>query len=226
MKNGSTLRIPFTWEERRPVFIDRCLYIPAHYNLHEKWEKIPFSHPSFFGNSNPVVIEYCSGNGQWIVERAKDNPGMNWIAVEKKFDRSQKIWKKIHIEELTNIFVVCGDARIFSSYYIPEKSISKIFVNFPDPWPKLRHAKHRLLQVDFFQLLEKQMVRGATAFFNTDDFPYVERILSDILPLSNWKSLLPSPYFATDLPDYGQSYFYDLWKSKGRNIYSLQFEVQ
>ncbi len=220
MKKTSSLRIPFTWEDRRPVFLNRCLYIPSHYDDHGKWVKV-----SFFENDHPVVIEYCSGNGQWILNRAKENPDINWVAVEKKFDRARKIWKKIHQEELPNLFVVCGEALTFSRYYVPPKSVSKVFVNFPDPWPKLRHAKHRLIRSEFLLELEKIMTDKANAFFNTDDFPYVNRMLKEIAPLSSWKSLLPEPHFATDLPDYGSSYFHDLWKSKGRKIYSLQFEV-
>src|SRR5690348_8334371 len=133
MKTAKDLKIPFAWEERRPILLDRFFYIPAEYEY--KAQNFPF-----FVQDQPVIIEYCSGNGQWIGARAKQNPETNWIAVEKKFDRARKIWLKIHRENIPNLTVVCGEAVIFTRFYAPP--CSEIYVNFPDPWPKLRHAKH------------------------------------------------------------------------------------
>src|SRR4051812_938783 len=138
MKTASDLRIPFTWSERHTVFLDKCLYIPSFYEGHSEWRPLLWEDPELFGNQQPVIVEYCSGNGQWIAERAKQNPHINWVAVEKRFDRASQIWAKMKRENISNIFVVCGDGAIFTRYYAPAKSVSEIYINFPDPWPKLR----------------------------------------------------------------------------------------
>jgi tRNA (guanine-N7-)-methyltransferase len=98
-------------------------------------------------------------------------------------------------------------------------------VNFPDPWPKLRHAKHRLIRAEFLEEIEKILIPGGKAYFTTDDRPYVDQMLEVVLGRLPWKSTIPSPHFKTDVPDFGGSYFCDLWKRKGRSIYHLQFEV-
>jgi tRNA (guanine-N7-)-methyltransferase len=225
MKKASELRIPFTWENRHPVLLDRCLYIPGYYEKHEDWKILPWEDPSLFGNNSPVVIEYCSGNGQWIAEQAKNGPHLNWVAVEKRFDRARKIWALLHREKLSNLIVVCAEAVAFTRYYVPKGSVSKIFVNFPDPWPKLRHAKHRLIREEFLKEVEKILVPSGRAFFTTDDKTYVGQMLEEVFRQPLWKSEVSAPYFAMDVSNFGDSYFSTLWKKKGRNVYHLSFEV-
>lgn len=224
MKTVADLRIPFLWKDRHPVLLDRCLYIPSFFHLHNEWKVIPWSDPQIFGDNKPVIIEYCSGNGQWICDRAKAHPNVNWVAVEKRFDRARKIWARLHREELTNLFVVCGEALTFTRYYVPKASVSEVFINFPDPWPKLRHAKHRLVSKDFTNALECILVPQGKVMITTDDLPYVNYVL-EVISQSQWKPLCPEPFFKTDVPDFGSSYFCDLWKKKGRSIYHLLFEA-
>lgn len=224
MKTSADLRIPFVWEDRYPVLLEKCLYIPGFFEGHGSWKRIAWSDPRIFGNENQIVIEYCSGNGQWICDRALKNPHQNFVAVEKRFDRARKIWARLHRENIPNLFVVCGEAVTFTQYYVPENSVSEIFVNFPDPWPKLRHAKHRLIREEFTKAIETILIPKGRAIFTTDDKPYADQML-EVLLKTNWKSLCPDPFFVTDLPDFGSSYFCDLWKKKGRTIYHLLFEV-
>lgn len=223
MKTAADLRIPFTWKDRHSVLLDRCLYIPGFYSRHEEWKKIPWEDPSLFGNTHPVAIEYCSGNGQWICERAKQFPHINWVAVEKRFDRARKIWARLHRENLQNLFVVCGEAMIFTKYYAG--LASEIFVNFPDPWPKPRHAKHRLIRHEFIDEVQKILLPGAKAYFTTDDRAYIDQMLEVLLANPRWKPQDPPPYYIDHLENFGASYFHDLWKNKGRSIYQLRFEV-
>jgi tRNA (guanine-N7-)-methyltransferase len=212
------LKIPFGWEERRPIWLGPLFYMPAVY----KYKKEPWNWSEIFGNTNPVSIEYCSGNGQWIAERAKQNPHINWVAVEKRFDRSRKIWLKIQREEVSNLIVVCGEAYEFTRYFCPPKSVQEIFVNFPDPWPKLRHAKHRLIQSEFLTELLEVIPSSGKAICVTDDAKYASQIVSVFRQISSWNLL----FHAQEWPDYGPSFFADLWKGKGRTIHYLSFEVQ
>jgi tRNA (guanine-N7-)-methyltransferase len=225
MKKASDLRIPFSWSERRPVLLERCLYIPGFYEKHEEWQPISWSDSRLFGNENPVAVEYCSGNGQWICEKAKQNPSMNWVAVEKRFDRARKIWARLHREALNNLFVVCGEAVVFTRHYAPLRSASQIFVNFPDPWPKLRHAKHRLIRREFLNEVEKTMKPNGEALFATDDFPYASQMLEEAACCPKWKPSFPAPHYTKVWPDFGDSFFRNLWKGKGREIYYMRFEV-
>jgi tRNA (guanine-N7-)-methyltransferase len=218
------LKCPFTWEERRPLLHDKVLYVPEHYDRH-CMEGLPsFDHPDFFGNSNEVFIEYCAGNGLWIAEMAKKNPQINWIAVEYEFDRMRKIWSKIHNYNLSNLVVVSGEALTFTRHYLATHSIDGIYMNFPDPWPKQKHAKNRLVQRPFVEEIARVVKEGRRAVFATDDFTYASQIRREMCGHSSWTPSFPEPFFITDWPDYGTSYFEALWRGKGKTIHYLQFQ--
>jgi tRNA (guanine-N7-)-methyltransferase len=78
------LKAPFTWNARKVMIEDRILYIPTRCETYDDFSFPGWSAPDLFGNDNPVHIEYCSGNGAWIAEKAVGNPNINWVAVEKK----------------------------------------------------------------------------------------------------------------------------------------------
>ena len=223
MKKADDLRIPFTWEERRPVLLDRAFYIPGHYKDHEKWGRLNWSDEKLFGNDRPVVIEFCCGNGQWIGEMAKKNPDINWIGVDKLFERSRKLWAKIHREKISNLFVACTEANLFIRHYVPPKSIHAIHVNFPDPWPKRRHEKNRLVRREFLENLSKILKPGALAHFVTDDAAYLQWMLEELSSCKKWQSVYPFPYYTTHLADFGRSFFNDLWLEQGRTIYHVKY---
>lgn len=211
MKTAKDLKIPFSWAERKPILLERFFYVPTHYAYEP--EVIPF-----FETEAPVVIEYCSGNGQWIGDRAVQNPNVNWLAVEKRFERARQIWLRIQREGITNLSVVCGEALVFTKYYAPKTK--EAYVNFPDPWPKLRHAKHRLVRHEFLEELSKIMDVGGMITCTTDDANYAAEMRSEFAKCAGWEPL----FFGHDWPGYGKSYFNDLWCQKGRIINYLSYE--
>lgn len=219
MKTTADLRIPFTWAERRPVILEKFLYIPGHYSEHASWKKIGWSDPSIFGREGRVCIEYCSGNGQWIADRARLFPQMLWVAVEIRFDRARKIWSRIHREQLDNLFVVCGDANQFNRFYAVPDSVEEAFVNFPDPWPKRRHAKQRIVQKDFINDISRIVRKEGKATFVTDDPDCRDNMMREIALCPCWKSEFAAPGYVTEWPNYGDSFFNDLWLGKGKTIY-------
>lgn len=193
------------------MLLDRFFYIPSHYEYKE--ERVPF-----FEAGKAVFIEFCSGNGQWIGERAKQNREICWIAVEKRFERARKIWLLSHRENLPNLMVVCGEALTFTRFYAPH--CKEVYVNFPDPWPKLRHAKHRLIQAEFLEALQKIVEKGGTVTCATDDGPYAEQMEREFVKCPDWQSA----FRGTEWPEYGRSYFKDLWLQKGKTIHYLSYE--
>lgn len=217
-----SLRYPYPWPERRPTLSQGVFFVPAHYAHHARtlfpgWEIL-------FAQRAPVVIEYCSGNGAWIVEKAKQHPEKNWVAVERKFERLQKMWKKREKLALTNLLLVCGEAWTFTHYYTPTDSVAEVFVNFPDPWPKVKHAKHRLIQPPFVQELARVMRTGASITLVTDDIPYSEEIMAHMRAHPQFSSKLKAPHFTTHVEGYGTSYFDALFRQKGKAIRYLIFE--
>ncbi|MBS3922733.1 MAG: tRNA (guanine(46)-N(7))-methyltransferase TrmB [Nitrosarchaeum sp.] len=218
------LKCPFKWDTRQPLIHDGVVFVPTHYDKHHEWVFPDFSDKQLFGNDQPVFIEYCSGNGDWVTDRALRFSECNWIAVEKRFDRVRKIWSKLKNQKLSNLLVICGDAMTFSQFYLPAQSVQEIFVNFPDPWPKRSHAKHRLIQPFFIEECARVVRKGGKATLVTDDKDYSHQMIHTMGASQHWQSCLAEPYYSTEWPQYGSSFFEALWRSKGCEIFYHQFE--
>ncbi|HNA62478.1 MAG TPA: tRNA (guanine(46)-N(7))-methyltransferase TrmB [Rhabdochlamydiaceae bacterium] len=214
------LKFPYKWETRRPLIENGVFFVPDYYaNHHEfvfpEWSEI-------FGNHLPVVIEYCTGNGTWIAEKAKDR-SQNWVAIEWDFERVRKIWSKMKNYGLTNLFIVCGEALTFTREYLKDSSTDLVYINFPDPWPKEKHAKNRIFQRPFVEQLARTVKSSSTVTIATDDATYGNQISQEMRAIPQWISQFSDPYFVTEWQDYGASYFDSLWRSKGKEIRYFQF---
>lgn len=201
------------------MIVDRVFHVPNYYDKHDSFAFPGWEDQQLFGNSNPVCIEYCTGNGAWIAERAKQFPHMNWVAVEIRYDRVRKIWSKIQNENLSNLIVVCGEAWTFTHHYVQNHSIDEIYINFPDPWPKEKHEKHRLMKPLFLDELARVLKRGKKVTFVSDDPDYVQETTKVFCSHPNFNSY----NLLTNFPEYGTSWFESLWRRKGKKINYLQF---
>lgn len=210
------LKSNYTFKDRRVYINDSVFYVPVFYNYTDfefpGWEAI-------FQNQNPVNIEYCSGNGDWIAAKAQEFPHINWVAVEINFERARKIWSKLKNNNLQNLFIVCGDGRVVTKHYFPKESIQNVFINFPDPWPKNSHAKHRIMQGEFLQELYECMAQGAAFTLVTDDEDYSKRSIA----LMKKIDLFHSVFFLNEYPEYGTSYFEELFRAQGKQIHYHQW---
>jgi tRNA (guanine-N7-)-methyltransferase len=214
------LKNPFSFAERHPYLEDGVFYVPAYQSVYEKVFP-PFV--ELFGNSQPVCVEYCSGNGDWVVQQALEKAEINWIAVEKRFDRVRKIWAKIKNRGLKNVLVVCGEAFTFTHHYLAPLTLSGVFIHFPDPWPKGRHAKHRLLKVNFIDELARALCCEKEVTFVTDDKPYLNETLHLLGSHPCFKPIFPESYYQKESANYGGSWFENFWREKGRSIYSTRW---
>lgn len=214
------LKAAFSWEERHPLIHDRVFHVPNYYDKHEEFTFPGWESKQFFGNHHPVCIEYCTGNGAWIANQAKRFSDKNWIGVELRYDRVRKIWSKIKNDGLSNLMAVCAEGWTFTHFYVPEQSVEEIFINFPDPWPKEKHEKHRLMKSRFLDELGRILKSGCRVNFVSDDDSYVQ------ITVELFKShpLFTEAYVhKTEFPDYGTSWFESLWRRKGKQINYLQF---
>ncbi|WP_066482370.1 tRNA (guanine(46)-N(7))-methyltransferase TrmB [Candidatus Chlamydia sanziniae] len=213
------LKAPFLWQERRPCIQDGILYVPNYYFEHELfsancWRK-------FLGNNVSIACELCSGNGDWVVAQAKQNPETHWIAVEQRFDRVRKIWSKMTNYHIHNLRIVCGTAQTFFRYYVPSTALEHIVVNFPDPWPKSRHHKHRLFQPAFVQEIFRVLQDSAVLALATDHRGYLEEAI-EVIKI-NLMPVIKTPHYQKIIGNYGESWFEKLWREKGEEIFYTEF---
>ncbi len=215
------LKSVYCFEERQPLIQERVLHIPHYFSEHKQ-----FMFPSWveiFGNDHPVIVEFCSGNGHWVVEKAKKFPEKNLVAVEIQFERVRKIWSKRENEKLDNLFIVYGEAWTFSHYYLRDDSVIGVYINFPDPWPKRKHEKHRLIKHRLIVELSRVLKQGGEIHFMTDDRNYLEATLKLLLQATSFKCGYNVPHFVSEAPNYGTSCFEMLWRSLGKQIHYTKF---
>lgn len=211
------LKPSFSFQDRKVCIEDGVFYIPEHF--HDPSFAFPgWNHEIVFPKSQPICIEFCSGNGDWIAKRARDFPHLNWVAVEMQFSRVQKIWSKKKNHALSNLFIVCGEGYCASNRYFPQESVEQIYVNFPDPWPKRRHAKHRIVRAPFVEEVHRLLKKDGTLMLVTDDENYSNEMIGVLLNQKGFASFFDPPYFVEDFPEYGSSYFESIWKKQGKTI--------
>jgi tRNA (guanine-N7-)-methyltransferase len=221
---AQNLKYPTSWDDRHVLINDRVWFVPVRIENPVPFTFPGWNHPDIFGNDHPVFVEYCSGNGAWITDKAAQFPHMNWVAVEMKFDRVRKIWARMKRMGLSNLFILSGEGYNATKLYFPRGSVSGIYVNFPDPWPKQRHIKNRLIQGPFLDEASRILGEGQTLTFVTDDPDYSEWTIEKLNEHRGFESEYPSPYYQTQSEDYGSSYFEELWRDKGKVIRYHRFK--
>jgi tRNA (guanine-N7-)-methyltransferase len=121
-----------------------------------------------FGNDNPVVLEIGFGNGEATARIAEETPGINYLGIEVFKAGIGKLLSIIDERNLGNVMVVEGDAYEIVRRRIPEGTLRGIHIFFPDPWPKKKHHKRRLLQPSFLNILAGKLAEGGYIYFVTD----------------------------------------------------------
>lgn len=218
------LKHPFSWDERKVLIKDQVWYVPEYYDQYESFPFPGWEHEDLFHNKKPVMVEYCSGNGTWLSAKAQQFPEYNWVGVEKQFKRVRKLWSKAKNQSIHNMIALCGEAYTATRHYFPTESIHDIFINFPDPWPKNKHAKHRLIHREFVHEMWRILRSEGTVTVVTDDDHYSAQVIEEMHP--RFKSVFAPPYFVTQFEGYGSSFFEELWRSQGKTIRYHQFRKE
>lgn len=139
-----------------------------------------------FNNNNEIWIEIGMGKGGHTLELAKQNPNKNIIGIEI-FPSVQVIpVKKAEELELPNLLFISGDASNIDEWFNKE-SIDRIFINFPDPWPKERHAKRRLLFHTFLKRYYSILRNDSIIEFKTDQLPLFDFTIEEVEEKTKFK---------------------------------------
>ena len=142
---------------------------------------IPFSNSfldleSLFGRSAPVVLEIGSGMGETTAEIARAHPGTDFVAVEVHGPGVGSLLRRISEAGLANLRVIRHDAVEVLEHMIPDGSLAGVHLFFPDPWPKKRHHKRRLVQPAFAALAARKLAPGGYLHAATDWPDYFEQM--------------------------------------------------
>lgn len=129
-----------------------------------------------FPDSRPLEVELGSGDGSFLAGYAAQHPERNFIGVERLLGRIRKMERKGRRAGLTNLRGVRIESAYFLEYLLPAHSAAALHVYFPDPWPKRKHRRHRLVNERFPALARQALVPGGTVYLRTDDRDYFEQM--------------------------------------------------
>ena len=138
----------------------------------------PLDFAQLFGRRAPVVVEIGSGMGETTAHIAAEHPETDYLAIEVHAPGVGSLLKRVEEEGLANVRVVQHDAVEVMRDMVPPDSLAAIHVFFPDPWPKKRHHKRRLLQPAFAALAASRLARGGQLHVATDWQEYAEHVLA------------------------------------------------
>ena len=128
----------------------------------------PLEFTRLFGREAPVILEIGFGNGESLASSAAAHPETNYLGIEVHRPGAGSLLRRLATEELDNVRVMLGDAKDILADRIPVASLSAVQLFFPDPWPKKRHHKRRLVQPDFAALVTSRLKPGGDWHLATD----------------------------------------------------------
>jgi tRNA (guanine-N7-)-methyltransferase len=125
-----------------------------------------------FAREQPLEIELGSGDGSFLAHYAGLHPERNFIGVERLLGRLRKLDRKALRQGLNNVRGVRIEAAYFLEHLLPLGAAEAVHIYFPDPWPKRRHHKHRLINERFPLLARDALAEGGVVYLRTDDADY------------------------------------------------------
>ena len=133
-----------------------------------------------FGNTDPIIVEIGFGMGDATVAIAEANPNINYLGIEVHTPGVGKVLSEIKRRDLKNLYIIEYDAMEVLEKMIADNSVNGFHIFFPDPWPKKRHHKRRLVQRPRTNLLAQKMASGGYLYFVTDIIEYAEFALEEL----------------------------------------------
>ena len=146
------------------------------YNLPSILDRIELAR--LFPTDQPLEVELGSGDASFLAEYARRHPGNNFIGVERLLGRLRKLDRKGRGARLTNLRGIRIESSYFLEYLLPPGSADALHIYFPDPWPKRKHRRHRLVNERFPVLARQALALGGTVYLRTDDADYFQQMVA------------------------------------------------
>jgi len=180
--------------------ITRSLIVqPASYVVRLDWR-------SLFPREQTVEVELGSGDGSFLAQYAKLHPERNFLGVERLLGRLRKLNKKGLRAELINLALLRLEASYVMEFLIAPASIEALHVYFPDPWPKRKHRKNRLINEHFTEIAARALKTGGVVFLRTDDLDYFEQMTRVFSANAKFTSIETPPELSAVVTDFERNF--------------------
>lgn len=178
----------------------------------------PLNMESLFGDSNPVILEIGSGKGRFLLATAMERPSVNLIGIEKSLHYHRFIRNRFLKRDLRNVRLINHDAFVVMQKMIADASIAEVHVYFPDPWPRKRERKRRIIRPEALEEMKRILVDGGLGIYVTDHQEYFESaapFVEAAFPRSERR--IPGP------DDPPRTNYEAKYREEGRPIFEIRF---
>ncbi|MGB7768745.1 MAG: tRNA (guanosine(46)-N7)-methyltransferase TrmB [Verrucomicrobiia bacterium] len=159
-----------------------------------------------FPQPQRLEVELGCGDASFLVEHARRHPERNFIGVERLLGRLRKLDRKGRRAGLANLRGVRIESSYFLEYLLPPRSVSVLHIYFPDPWPKKKHRKHRLINEPFPEIARAALTPGGGIYLRTDDEDYFRQMTEVFGANREFQKIETPPGLVELLTDFEQEF--------------------
>jgi tRNA (guanine-N7-)-methyltransferase len=188
--------------------------------------RIPLEMQEVLNNSNELALEIGFGDGDFLIHMAKERPDLNHIGIEIKRSRFVRAVNNLLEHAINNVKLLHMDATIALNEVFKPRTFAEVYINFPDPWPKDRHKKHRIINNLFLDKLSTIMKSRGLLEIASDHRDYVEHMLTVFNQNSRFKNTFQSSGYTNNLTNRPLTKYEIEYRMMGREIYYLRYANQ
>ena len=186
-------------QDRQPVSDGSLIHRPS------SWvERLPLG--ELFGQTQPLEVELGAGDGSFLAQWAGAHPERNFIGVERLLGRLRKLERKGRRLGLRNLRLMRIEASYFMEYLLPPGSLAALHIYFPDPWPKRKHRKNRLVNEAFVAAAALALAPGGVVWLRTDHAEYFEQMTTVFGAAQEFRALETPPDLAAVVTDFEREF--------------------
>ena len=170
-----------------------------------------------FGNDHPVVLEIGSGKGRFLISSAMEQQERNFIGIEKSLHYHRVIAERVGKRGLGNVRLINHDAFLVLRDMIPDAALAEVHIYFPDPWPRKREQKRRIIRPEVLAEIRRVLVDSGWGIYVTDHREYFEAAAPLIAEVFRTETRIPGP------EDPPRTNYEAKYRQEGRAIYEARF---
>ncbi len=169
-------------------------------------------------DGRPLEVDLGCGDGSFLMEMARHHPERDFLGVERLLGRVCKVCRKATRQQLENARVLRLESRYVVEWLLPEGAVSRVHLLCPDPWPKVRHHRRRLVQVEFLEAVSRVLMPGGEFLFMTDHEEYFQWAEEKVAAFGGLERLewIEAAFF------YPKTDFQQFWESEGKTMWRLR----
>lgn len=185
--------------------------------------RVPLEMREVLNNENDVALEIGFGDGDFLIQMARERPDLNYLGIEIKYGRFKKAVSLALSHGVSNVKLLHMDATVALDEVFNPETFVKVYINFPDPWPKDRHQKHRIINSSFLDRLSRIMKPEGSLEIASDHRDYMEHVLNVFSEHGKFKNSRGIRGYSNALTDRPSTKYEIEYRMEGREIFYLSY---